>query len=166
MVASHTRTSQRRYSSSAISCRLAGARSVTISCRTAICSGFSAGGLPPGWTDGPEPSSERFVAMACFLPYSNSMPHLRHSFCLHPVSRCVESRRCPIDCRWRRQASAPLHSQQPLVGCTAIPFSTLAICVILAAQLTWERFRRHDDGPRKTLPSRTRLPATQTARIA
>jgi hypothetical protein len=41
------------------------ARVVTILCKVAICSGFRAGGLPPGWTDGAEPSSERFVAMAC-----------------------------------------------------------------------------------------------------
>jgi hypothetical protein len=50
IVASHTRNPQRRCSSSAISCKLAWARFVTMSCKIAICSGFNAGGLSPALT--------------------------------------------------------------------------------------------------------------------
>lgn len=70
IVVAQTRTLQRRCNSSAISCRLAWACSLTILCKAAICSGFDTGGLPPGWTDGIEPSSERFVAIACFFDTS------------------------------------------------------------------------------------------------
>ena len=77
MVAAHTRMPQRRCNSSAISCKLARARSVTMSCNAAICCGLSAGGLPPAWTSVRQ-SCERFVAMAWAL--HTGVRHRRPTF--------------------------------------------------------------------------------------
>ena len=59
------RSPQRWRSSSAISLKLAWARSATISCKTAICLGLNVGGLPPALLDGSMPSSRSLVAMPC-----------------------------------------------------------------------------------------------------
>jgi hypothetical protein len=65
MVTAQTRTPERRCNSSAISSRLACARSVTISRRITIFPCFKVGALPPAWTGSVKPSSGCFVAIAC-----------------------------------------------------------------------------------------------------